>query len=147
MNNKIQAVVPKAAFRFEDYEVISFKFEKPENISEEIAIFFDPKGTYNKEKKSVSVLLGVDAIMDHDTPKSHVIVSMEVKCNFNFENVNEINDIPDYFYKNSLAIVFPYLRSFISTLTFQANLRPPMIMPLLNLSDLSTPFKESMKVE
>ena len=36
-------------------------------------------------------------------------------------------DIPDYFYPNSLAIVFPYVRSFVSSVTLQANIESPIL--------------------
>lgn len=61
------------------------------------------------------------------------------------EDVIDIEDIPTYFYANSIAIVFPYLRAFISSLTIQANLKP-MILPTMNLTSLSSPLKENVTV-
>ena len=48
------------------------------------------------------------------------------------------------FYKNSLAIIFPYIRAFISTLTLQSN-AGLIILPTLNLTHLEKPFRENTK--
>ncbi|MBK7039827.1 MAG: protein-export chaperone SecB [Bacteroidetes bacterium] len=51
-------------------------------------------------------------------------------------------EIPTFFYKNCIAIIFPYLRAFLSTLTLQANVKP-LILPLMNLSGLEKPLIEN----
>lgn len=50
--------------------------------------------------------------------------------------------MPSYFYRNSIAIVFPYIRAFISTVTLQANI-PPIILPTMNLTSLEIPLKQN----
>ena len=64
---------------------------------------------------------------------------------FKFSNVHSIEEIPEYFYNNSIAIVFPYLRAFITTLTSVAGIKP-LILPTLNLTNLSAQLKVSTKV-
>lgn len=54
----------------------------------------------------------------------------------------ELKDIPDFFYANSIAIIFPYIRAFVSTLTLQANI-PPIVLPTLNLSQLRTILRDN----
>ena len=61
---------------------------------------------------------------------------------FEFQDVERIEDIPDYFYANSIAILFPYVRAFVSTLTLQANV-PPMVLPTLNLFPLQKILQEN----
>lgn len=39
-------------------------------------------------------------------------------------NIHSLDDIPEYFYANSIAILFPYIRVFVSTVTLQANIKP-----------------------
>ena len=67
---------------------------------------------------------------------------MEVHCvaEYSFQKEIEFADIPPYFYSNSIAILFPYVRAFISNLSLQANF-PPMILPTMNLSDLGEELK------
>lgn len=73
---------------------------------------------------------------------------IEVNClaSFLFKGVESIDDIPTYFYSNSIAIVFPYVRAFVSTLTLQANYSP-IVLPTMNLSDLNSQLKEHVTVE
>jgi preprotein translocase subunit SecB len=68
-----------------------------------------------------------------------------LKATFSFDQDLELKDIPDYFYRNSLGIIYPYLRAFVSTITFQANLKPPMILPLFNLTELERSFRENVE--
>ena len=54
----------------------------------------------------------------------------------------EFNDIPGFFYPNSIAILFPYIRAFVSTLTLQANVTP-IVLPTLNLTNLQEKLKKN----
>lgn len=56
-----------------------------------------------------------------------------------------IADIPEYFYPNSLAIVFPYVRAFVSTITLQANVQP-VVLPTINLMGITEELKEQTTV-
>lgn len=62
-------------------------------------------------------------------------VETQCKALFKFGSPLKLEDIPSYFYANSIAILFPYVRAFVSTVTLQANLQP-MILPTYNLSSL-----------
>ena len=57
-----------------------------------------------------------------------------------------ILEIPDFFYPNSLAIIFPYIRAFVSTLTLQANVRP-IVLPTVNLMGLTDMLRKETTVE
>lgn len=73
---------------------------------------------------------------------------VEVTCvaEFLFNNEVTLETIPVFFYPNSIAIMFPYIRAFVSTLTLQANI-PPMVLPTLNLTSLQDTLKEHTSVE
>ena len=73
------------------------------------------------------------------------VVSVNCQSEFMFEDVRRLEDIPDYFYANSIAILFPYVRAFVSTVSLQANI-PPIIIPTLNLSPLKDYLKENTEV-
>jgi len=53
-----------------------------------------------------------------------------------------MEDIPDFFYKNSIAILFPYLRAYLSLVTTQANV-PGIILPTYNLSGLEEELRSN----
>jgi len=67
-----------------------------------------------------------------------------IKCLSLFKMGGE--DIPDYFYANSIAIVFPYVRAFISTVSLQAGVRPAIILPTLNLSSLRDRLRDNTEI-
>lgn len=69
---------------------------------------------------------------------------MRINCKglFEFKNVETIEDIPDFFYKNSIAILFPYVRAYISLVTTQANV-PGIILPTYNLSNLEEKLRNN----
>lgn len=79
----------------------------------------------------------------NDNPKEEVVVQLESIALFQMEdNVKTIDEIPDYFYANSIAIVYPYLRAFVSTLTLQSNAKP-MVLPTMNLSSLEGDLRKN----
>lgn len=67
---------------------------------------------------------------------------------FAFKNVSSKSTIPEYFYTNSIAILFPYLRAFISLLTNQANFCETVTLPLLNFSGVTETLKaETVEIQ
>jgi hypothetical protein len=77
----------------------------------------------------------------------NVIVKIICEAAFEFKEPLNLADIPDYFYPNSLAIVFPYVRSFVSSVTLQANIETPILIPTLNLTSLQAILKENTKLQ
>ena len=69
---------------------------------------------------------------------------IKIRCrgSFAFENVNSFEESPDFFYVNSIAILFPYIRAYISLVTTQANV-PGIILPTYNLSGLKDQLREN----
>lgn len=91
-----------------------------------------PHGVYREKTGVFELSFTFDGVLQN--VKSPVI---NVRCDavFKFNNALSRYEIPDYFYRNCIAILFPYVRAFVSTLTLQANI-PPVILPTYNLSSL-----------
>lgn len=131
----------QASFKFENYKILQFSFNSNNIRVDDIALKLDPSGTFVRNGRKYILEIHFYAFGKDNTIESN-FVECKLSAEFNFsEHVNEIVDIPTYFYANSIAIVFPYLRAFISSLTIQANLKP-LILPTMNLSSLSNPLKE-----
>lgn len=124
---------PKTAvFRLKSYQFTKVSLDFDFLGDSSLAISFDPKGEYSTETGEFLLSL-VTTVSANDKE----IISVSCRVIFRFDNPIPFHDIPNYFYPNSLAIIFPYIRSFISTLSLQANI-PPVVLPIINLSHLDS---------
>ena len=122
MNNK------EVAFRLVNYKFTkaTLNFDIPKDA--EFVISFKPSGKFKEEEGTYA--LSFDTIVNC---KETDTIIVEVSC------------IPDFFYPNSLAILFPYIRAFVSTLSLQAN-SSPIILPTVNLMGLTEELRDNTSV-
>ena len=121
-----------AAFSLENYQFDKVNIDLENHKSKDLNLSFDTKGIFNKKTKKFELIFQVTVKQyGNDNP------FVEIRCKglFTFENVSKIDDVPDFFYRNSIAILFPYVRTYLSLVTTQANV-PGIILPTLNLSGL-----------
>ncbi len=132
----------KATFRLDNYRFTkaSLDFSIPDNA--ELNISFSPKGVFHTKEARYELSFDVMVICT-ETNTEAVRVSCE--ASFSFGGEIAIEEIPEYFYPNSLAIVFPYIRAFVSTITLQANVQP-VVLPTVNLMGLTEELKENTTV-
>ena len=109
------------------------------NTKKNLDISFNPSGLFSQGKIVEMKMLFIAKKTDHKP-----FIEVEFTFSFKFEEKIQFENIPNYFYTNSIAIVFPYIRAFISNLTLQANIHPPVILPTWNLESLATPLREKM---
>jgi preprotein translocase subunit SecB len=126
------------------FSIINYQFDKVEidlshHKSDELSVSFDIKGVYTQEIAQYELAFSVKVGHNDDD-----IAFAKVQCKgiFEFENVSNLNDIPDFFYTNSIAILFPYVRAYLSLVTTQANV-PGIILPTYNLSDLKDELRRN----
>lgn len=118
----------------------SFDFNIPNKA--ELNVSFNPDGVFHtkdslfKLKCEVVVTCGITGTE---------VVRVSCVAFFSFNNVSTIDMIPEYFYPNSLAIIFPYIRAFVSTLTLQANIQP-VVLPTVNLMGLTEILKQNTEI-
>ncbi|WP_313636285.1 protein-export chaperone SecB [Empedobacter sp.] len=125
------------------FNLDNYRFNKVnidfESSSNDLKIDFIPSGIYRQDKSEFELNFKFIAKSVEFTAP---FVSVDCIAIFKFSNINSFDEIPSYFYRNSLAILFPYVRSFVSTITLQANI-PPVILPTLNLTKLEAPLRQS----
>lgn len=129
----------KASFSLEKYSFDKVLIDFTLNNSKELEINFSPAGVFERqESSSIYKLTFVFTAKNKNALKPFV----EIECNsiFRFANNISFEEIPSYFYANSIAIIFPYVRAFISTITLQSNYSP-IVLPTMNLSSLEEPLK------
>jgi preprotein translocase subunit SecB len=135
--------VQKAAFSFEHFKVPKFSYNENNDNGSDLKLGLEPRGTYNS--KTGEFILNLNFISHNEDNLGNFIFELNSIAVFKFESNIKYSEIPNYFYKNAIAIMFPYLRAFASTLTLQANTKL-LKLGLMNLSDLEVPLKENVSV-
>lgn len=136
-------MIQKAAFSLEHYLFDKVNINLDNYNSKEYQIKFEPAGIFNKEEKIFTLSFGFSAKCD-DIKDNFVTINCVGK--FKFKDIDTIENIPPFFYRNSIAILFPFLRGFLSMVTIQANV-PPILLPTMNLTALEKPLSENTKEE
>lgn len=131
----------KAAFSIESYQFDKVTLDLGNQVSNDVMLDFDTKGIFLEADKKFELIFSVVAFNEEKTI-NNPFVSIRCKGVFTFENVKSFEEIPVYFYRNSIAILFPYVRAYISLITSQANI-PGIILPTMNLSSLEEKLKAS----
>ncbi len=135
--------VVNAEFNLEDYKITRFLLIAPEKDEPGVHIAFNPSGEYNEASGIFKLTFDFIAFFgDPEKDDKENIFEATLVSNFKFQFPLEFDRIPDFFYVNSIAIVFPHLRAFVSTVTSLANAKR-IILPLLNLTNLETVLKEN----
>ncbi|GEN77494.1 protein-export chaperone SecB [Chryseobacterium hagamense] len=136
-------MIQKAAFSLEHYLFDKVNINLDNYNNEEYQIKFDPSGKFNKEKKIFTLNFCFSAKCD-DNENDFVTINCIGK--FKFTDIDTLENIPPFFYRNSIAILFPFLRGFLSMVTIQANV-PPILLPTMNLTSLEKPLSEKTTEE
>ncbi len=127
----------KAAFNLDSYcfTKASLNFNIPQNA--QLSISFNPQGVFYSKDAHYKLIFDVKVECKE---VNSLVVMVSCESNFSFGGDISFKDIPDYFYPNSLAIIFPYVRAFVSTMSLQAN-RNPILLPTINLMGLTEELK------
>lgn len=120
----------KSKLIFNKYIVKEIKFEYNENFKEKpVEIIFDIEKNVQYDNNKMTVDLKVNVFEESD--KYPFCMSVTIRGFFTIEDNNEkINFEP-----NAIAILYPYIRSIVSTYTAEANIMP-LILPVINVNKL-----------
>ena len=133
----------KAAFRFLGYRfpkiVLDFSDVNP---NEEMSIDISSSGKFMPQNGKFELRFIFSAT---NALRGEEIIKIECVGQFLFVNKLDFAEIPPYFYPNSIAIVFPYVRAFISSVSVQAGISP-IVLPTYNLSVLQDELKKNTYV-
>lgn len=131
--------VQSAAFSLENYRIEKVVMDLSNNDKSGLSIKFDVSGEFIKSDYKYELYISIDAF--NKGKEKSPFVKIECVATFDFDNIENFEDIPSFFYRNSIAIVFPYLRAYTSIITTQANVQG-VILPTLNLSSLESKLIE-----
>jgi len=122
----------KAAFSITSYQFDKVRIDLSNHKNKELSLSFDTSGIFYKSDITFELTFLVKV---SDKESDNPFVEVQCKGIFKFDNVSTLDEIPDFFYRNCIAILFPYVRAYISLVTTQANV-PGIILPTLNLTNL-----------
>ena len=140
----------QAVFSLKNYRFDKVTLDFTDVVSSRLRLNIEPFGLFDPESKiyTLTFIFNAFGVVEgkDNLPVEKSLVNIRCVAEFEFKNVNIVDDIPSYFYSNSIAILFPYVRAFISTVTLQANVSPIML-PTMNLSSLQEELKRNTKVQ
>lgn len=129
----------KAAFSIINYQFDKVFIDLNNHHSKDLSLSFDTSGTYFNENQNFELKFVVKVAQNAEEKP---FAEISCKGMFKFENIESFENIPEFFYRNSIAILFPYVRAYLSLVTTQANV-PGIILPTLNLSNLEAELKKN----
>lgn len=135
----------RASFSIEKYYFDQVHIDMNNRTSDELFVDFQPSGIFDEKNKQYTLVFKFIA-QSSDKKDSDPFVVVNCVGVFNFKDVSTLKDIPEFFYRNSIAILFPFMRAYVSMVTNQANVQSIML-PTLNLSSLETPLKENTSIK
>jgi len=126
------------------FSIINYQFDKvlidlANQTDEELNLSFDTRGIFYIEKSVFELIFKVSV---NNNNSNNSFVEVQCKGMFKIEQCSKLDEIPDFFFRNSIAILFPYVRAYVSLITTQANISG-IILPTLNLSGLEMELKKN----
>jgi len=126
-------------FQFKGFTVVRSLIERNDNKpSKKLSLGFAPKGIINRDEATFQLHLGVKI---EDENKSFNI-ELEAIANYTFDKKEGLDTLGQLFYINAPALLFPYLRAYISTLTNLSGFEP-INLPTLNMTRLGDDLKKN----
>lgn len=130
----------KSTFQFKGFQIVETHIVKKEGqeISGNIHLDFNPRGEILKDQNLFKILLGVIINDDDESIKANV----EAIGYFEFSDSIDQDTLNNLFYVNAPAILFPYIRAYISTLTNLSGIET-VTLPTINLSSIGGVLKKN----
>ncbi|MCD4665092.1 MAG: protein-export chaperone SecB [Bacteroidales bacterium] len=126
-------------FQFKGFTIVRSLIERKDiKPSKKLSLGFNPKGVINKEKLNFQLHLGVKI---EDQNKA-INIEIQAVADYIFEKAIELKKLNNFFFINAPALLFPYIRAYISTLTNLSGFEP-INLPTLNMSRLGDDLKNN----
>lgn len=132
--------VIKSKFSFIEFLIEESSISrKPINEKGELSIDITPYGVIDKSRNVFQLRLVVSISESNERFKAN-IVAIGL---FLFEEISDASALPEYFLINAPAIIFPYIRSYISALTALSGMEA-INLPLVRMANLVEKLKDNM---
>ena len=121
-----------AKFRFQGFTVrkSSFEIKDSYNLAPEMDLKLELKGEFIPAECHFILYMKVSVKNENTTVKA----TADTVAHFEFDRECKAEELPGYFFINAPAILFPYVRAYIATLSTLSGLPNPIMIPTLNLT-------------
>lgn len=132
------ASIKKSSFALKHFIVQDFSIKRKPIEQKNPNLKINPKGLYNQEINEFQLTLDIQIKDSNDSysVKMTAIGMFEIR-----EAEEDEARLSNYFYTNAPAVIFPYVRSYISAVTALTGLNT-VNLPLMNLSGLRDTLKK-----
>lgn len=134
------AKIVKSAFRLDQFIIQDFSIKRKPHPQDKVDLSINPGGLHLKYKNEFHLTLEVEI---RDTNESYTI-QLRALGIFKLKPDEGDDRLSNYFYTNAPAIIFPYVRSYISAITALTGLNT-VNLPVMNLSGLRETLKKQTK--
>lgn len=109
-------------------------------LSKEMVFAINPEGVFNEKDKTFELVLNL-VVNDKD---HNLDLNMRIHGYFTYDG-NNMDEVRSFIGINSPAILFPYVRAYVSNITALGGM-PPVIMPTLNLKRVGEQLVKDLSV-
>lgn len=128
-----------ARFRMQGYLITNTTIRLTGNeIGEDMEFGIAPEGVFDESKKLFLLTLNVVA----KDKEQNLDLSLTIKGMFEYDT-DDMNELIPYISMNAPAIMFPYIRAYISNITALGGTQP-IILPTLNVEGVGQELLEKM---
>lgn len=129
----------KSGFQFDNFIIKRSLFEIKEEVEiSDLSVAFKPSGRIDYDKGLFHLELSVK-ISD---PNENFNIEIDSLGFFKFDGIKK-EELSSFLFHNAPALLFPYLRAYISSLTTLSGIQP-IVLPTLNLSNLKPELEKNM---
>ncbi len=109
---------------------------------QQFTINFLPKGLIKENDSVFKLKLGIKI----EDENKVLQIEVDAEANYFFDKEISKEQLANLFYINAPALLFPYIRAYISTLTNLSGIKP-ITLPTLNLSKLGAELQKNTTIE
>jgi len=129
----------KAGFSFNSFKINKSIFDFSHERNKKLKIMIKPEGRHYLQANLFKLLLYVEVF----TKEDDLLIGVEAEAVFAFSDIRE-DQLMNYFLGNAPAIMFPYIRAYIGTLTIQSGFSP-ILLPTLNMTNIASDLKANIE--
>lgn len=135
----------KSTFQFKGYKIKKSLIEFTDNYNPDetsLKIKFEPSGIISKSDNIFIIELTINIF---DAENSNLNIEIITKGIYRFDSNMELDKLNSLFYVNAPAILFPYIRAHISTISVLSGI-DTIVLPTLNMRSIGVQLKENTSI-